>query len=300
MSIASMTGFARENGCLSLAQKNVSWVWEVKSVNGKSLDVKARLPFGLDDISFALKPKMAEYLSRGSVSVFLDLEKNGADKKVRLDEALLEALTEKALELCGKYQDKIAKPSAAELLGQRGVIELEEDALSEEENEKLKSALMSSFTEACLKLQSARRQEGKKIKQALCGILQNIENVTRQIENIAEKLPEKIKEKLSSQLRQYAQETPVGEDRLAQEIVLLVTRADIREEIDRLKTHIKSAYNLLESEEAVGRRLDFLCQELNREANTTCSKAADIAITNLGMELKALIEQFREQVQNIE
>jgi uncharacterized protein (TIGR00255 family) len=117
---------------------------------------------------------------------------------------------------------------------------------------------------------------------------------------VAENLPSKLKERLDLQLQQYVNDVDISEERIAQEIVLLITRADIKEEIDRLKTHIKSAHNLLESKDAVGRRLDFLCQELNREANTTCSKAADIVITNLGMELKALIEQFREQVQNIE
>ena len=130
--------------------------------------------------------------------------------------------------------------------------------------------------------------------------MHNIAEVTAKIEKLADGLPEKIKDKLKEMLAQYAKDVEISEDRLAQEIVFLVTKADIREEIDRLKAHIKSAEQLLTAEEAVGRKLDFLCQELNREANTTCSKACDIAITNLGMELKALIEQFREQVQNIE
>lgn len=300
MSIASMTGFARENGCLPLSGENISWVWEIKSVNGKSLDVKMRLPAGYDELMFALKAKAAEYLTRGSVSVFLELAQEGNNKKIKIDDALLEELTAKALSLCEKYGDKIARPSAAELLGQRGVVETEENELSDDDLQKLKSALTESFAKACAGLQADRRKEGEKIKSALKDILANIEKVTIQIEQIAETLPLKLKEKLAAQLQQYGAEVNVSEERMAQEIVLLVTRADIREEIDRLKTHIKSAYNLLDKDEAVGRRLDFLCQELNREANTTCSKAADIAITNLGMELKALIEQFREQVQNIE
>ena len=127
-----------------------------------------------------------------------------------------------------------------------------------------------------------------------------IEAIVSEVEVVSESLPDKLKEKLMSLVEQHAKDVSISEDRMAQEIVFLVTKADIREEIDRLKTHIKSAYNLLEASDAVGRRLDFLCQELNREANTTCSKACDIAITNMGVELKALIEQFREQVQNIE
>ena len=152
----------------------------------------------------------------------------------------------------------------------------------------------------CQKLKQERQKEGTKIKTALLSILHNIATIVAKIEKTAEMLPEKIKGKLTELLQQYAQDVEINEDRLAQEIVFLVTKADIREEIDRLKAHIKSAEQMLETDEAVGRKLDFLCQELNREANTTCSKAADIMITDWGMELKALIEQFREQVQNIE
>lgn len=259
-----------------------------------------RLPAGYDDLMFGLKNKAAEYLTRGSVSVFLELVQESSNKKVRIDDALLEKLTAKAISLCETYGDKIAKPSAAELLMQRGVVETEENELSDDDLQKLKTALTESFSEVCAGLQADRRKEGEKIKSALKDILVNIEKITARIEEIAETLPFKLKEKLAAQLQQFGAEVTISEERIAQEIVLLVTRADIREEIDRLKTHIKSAYNLLDKDEAVGRRLDFLCQELNREANTTCSKAADITITNLGMELKALIEQFREQVQNIE
>lgn len=298
MSIASMTGFARVNGNWQTAEQNISWIFELKSVNGKSLDIKTRLPSGYDDLNFALKSQAAAYLNRGSVSVYLDINREQTGKKVKIDEALLETLALKAISLSEKFADKLAKPSAAELLAQRGVVEWEEDVLSVEEEQKLKHKLLEDFAKACLVLQNDRQKEGEKIKQALKDILAKIDGITLQIEKIAATLPVKLKEKLQAQIQQY--ETDISEERLAQEVVLLVTKADIREEIDRLKAHLQSAYQMLEAKEAVGRRLDFLCQELNREANTTCSKAADIAITNLGMELKALIEQFREQVQNIE
>lgn len=298
MSIASMTGFARVNGNWQTAEQNISWIFELKSVNGKSLDIKMRLPSGYDDLNFALKTQAAAYLNRGSVSVYLDISREQTGKKVKIDEALLETLALKAISLSEKFADKLAKPSAAELLAQRGVVEWEEDVLSEEEEQKLKQKLLEDFARACLVLQNDRQKEGEKMKQVLKDILAKIDGITFQIEKIAATLPVKLKEKLQAQIQQY--ETDINEERLAQEVVLLVTKADIREEIDRLKAHLQSAYQMLEAKEAVGRRLDFLCQELNREANTTCSKAADIAITNLGMELKALIEQFREQVQNIE
>ena len=190
--------------------------------------------------------------------------------------------------------------SAGELLSQRGVVEVEENSLSDDDLQLLKEKISADFVCLCKNLQLDRQKEGAKIKTALVAILEKISEITSNIEKIFETLPEKLKEKLLTQIKSISDDVNISEDRLAQEIVLLVTRADIKEEIDRLKTHIKSAYNLLDSNEAVGRRLDFLCQELNREANTTCSKASDIAITNMGMELKALIEQFREQVQNIE
>lgn len=295
-----MTGFARINGALSSNDNNVSWSWEVKSVNGKGLDIKYRLPMGYDDLALILKSKAADVLSRGSVSVFLDVVCENNTKRVKIDEELLDSLTLKAVELSQKFEGQIASPSAAELLGLRGVVELEESSISDENLVQLKDKIVDDFVSVCNLLQQDRQKEGRKIKEVLLAILAKIDIVVKNIENIAEQLPLKLKEKLDTQLQQYAKDININEERIAQEIVLLVTRADIREEVDRLKTHIKSAYSLLEAKDAVGRRLDFLCQELNREANTTCSKATDILVTNLGMELKALIEQFREQVQNIE
>lgn len=300
MSIASMTGFARVNGSLQTDSENISWIWEIKSVNGKSLDMKFKIPTGYDDLLLILKNQASKYLKRGNVSVYLDIVNASTTKKIKIDENLLQELIQKSMDINDEYGDKIAKSSAAEFLSQRGVIEIEDNVMSEQEQLILRKKLEEDFEKACVELQQARQQEGAKIKIALQNILQKIASVTAKIEEIAEGLPEKIKDKLSELLLQYAKDVEISEDRLAQEIVFLVTRADIREEIDRLKTHVKSAEQMLNEDETVGRKLDFLCQELNREANTTCSKAADITITNLGMELKALIEQFREQVQNIE
>ncbi len=300
MSIASMTGFARSNGSLQTAEENINWMWEIKTVNGKSFDMKTKLPTGYEDLAMVIKNTAASYINRGSISAMLEINSETNAKKVKIDTDLLQKLTEEALTLSEKYSGKIAQPRASELMSLRGVIELEDTQLSESEKETLRDKILADFADLCSRLRQDRESEGKKIKVALEAILDKITTIVANIEQAADSLPEKIKEKLQEMLKQYTADVQINEDRMAQEIVFLVTRADIREEIDRLKAHIKTATQLLNSDEAVGRRLDFLCQELNREANTTCSKSADIAITDWGMELKSLIEQFREQVQNIE
>ena len=295
-----MTGFARINGCLSIAEETFSWSWELKSVNGKNLDIKYRLPNGYDDISISTKAIASEIINRGNITATLEITNDNKAKKIKIDTNLLNEITNQAIDLCNRYYGKIALPSSADLLNLRGVVEIEENILDDETITTIKQKIIRDFATACQNLQTDRQKEGEKIKIVLQSILKKIENITEQIEKTADDIPVKLKEKLKSQIEQYNDDINISEDRIAQEIVLLITRADIREEIDRLKAHIKSAYNLLSSKGSVGRRLDFLCQELNREANTTCSKSSDIVITNYAMDLKALIEQFREQVQNIE
>lgn len=299
MSIASMTGFARVSNTCLLTDKNISWTWEIKSVNGKSLDLKTRLPFGWDDLGLGLKNIAAQYISRGSISVNLELNSEDNRKKIKIDTCLLDELAQAALSLDEQYKGKLALTSAAELLGLKGVIELEDNNLSDDAKAELTQKILADFDKLCQNLKAARQLEGEKIKLALAQILDKIAEIVEQIEAQAQGLPDLLKSRLAEQLQQL-RASDISDDRIAQEMVLLVTKADIREEIDRLRAHIKTAWQLLEKDEAVGRKLDFLCQELNREANTTCSKSATLEITNLGMELKALIEQFREQVQNIE
>lgn len=298
MTIASMTGFARISGELQTEINAVSWVFEIKSVNGKALDIKTKLPAAYDDLSFELKKIAAQYLQRGSISINLEVNRTSKNAEVQINEALLQTLVAQAKVLCQRNPDLVAKPSAGELLRFPGVVE--SAAASAENEELLRKQLLADFVKLCQSLQKDRQIEGAKIKTALENILGKISAIVMQIETIAEELPAKVKEKLEAQIKQWVNLAEVSEDRLAQEVVFYVTKADIREEVDRLQAHIKTAGQLLSSSEAVGRRLDFLCQELNREANTTCSKSTDAELTNLGMELKALIEQFREQVQNIE
>ena len=300
MSIASMTGFARLKGQALLIDETIQWIWEIRTVNGKALEVKSRLPLGYEDLGLNLKGELSTYINRGNCSISLEMLRSQSNKKAVIDEAFLADVTKKALDLSERFAGSVVAPSAAELLNLRGVIEIEESKLSDEQEAELKQKMLADFRLLCQNLRQDRTAEGQKVAGALENILEQIAQRVEKIESIAVALPDKLRQKLNEQIAQYAQDVTISEDRIAQEVVLLVTKADIREEIDRLKAHIKAARELLRRDDAVGRRLDFLCQELNREANTTCSKSTDIEITNLAMDLKVLIEQFREQVQNIE
>lgn len=302
MSISSMTGFARENGEFHFDKNGFNWFWEVKSVNNKATDIKTKLPGWLEgQLSLACKNIISRNFARGSFGVYLDISSVEESPDVKINDDLLQKLTIKAIELYESFGDKLQKPSTTELLALKGVVDVEDSSLNEEETAALVQALLKSFEAACSKLKDDRQAEGEKIRIALLDILDNIANIVAKVEGIAKSQPEKLKAKLQEQIAALLEPSnPVSEERLAQEVALYVARADIQEEVDRLKAHVKTARDLLAANEAVGRRLDFLCQELNREANTTCSKSNEIELTNLGMELKTLIEQFREQVQNIE
>lgn len=302
MSISSMTGFARDSGEYNFEKTGFNWFWEIKSVNNKGIDIKTKLPSWLEGaLVLSCKNILGQYFSRGSFGVYLDLRSSAGLSELKINDDLLQKLAVKAIELYESFGDKLQKPSTTELLALKGVIEQEDSSLNEEEIGLLAQALLKSFDDVCGKLQKDRQAEGEKIKIALFDILGNIASIVVKVERIAKIQPEKLKHKLQAQIAELLEPlNQISEERLAQEVALYVAKADIQEEIDRLKSHIKTAKDLLTSDDAVGRRLDFLCQELNREANTTCSKSGEIDLTNLGMELKTLIEQFREQVQNIE
>lgn len=300
--ISSMTGFARNSGEYHFEKADFSWFWEVKSVNNKALDIKLKVPAWLDNLlATACKNILGKYFSRGSFSIYLDLKSTVAEQQLKINDALLADLLNKAIQLYKTHPDELKKPSASELLGMKGVLELEDASLSEAETNILVQALLESFENNCTLLKLDRESEGEKIKSALSDILAQISHEVAHVDAFAKTQPEKIKARLQAQLALLLDPSnPVSEDRLAQEVAMYVAKADIQEEVDRLKAHAKTAENLLNGNGVVGRRLDFLCQELNREANTTCSKSCDIELTNYAMELKTLIEQFREQIQNIE
>ncbi len=299
MTLLSMTGFASQQGTTQLKSGAFDWSWEIKSVNGKSLDLKFKLPWGYESWGAGLKNAAAEFLSRGNVSACLEIKRQNT-LDFTINKELLDKLAEESLRVYEAFGGRLEKPTVSELMNVRGVVDNYENQPDEEDLIQLKKDIEKGFSEACLKLKEDRKVEGQKMKDALSAIWKKMKSDAERVAEIAEDLPQRMKIKLEEQLRQWKESADISEDRLAQELVLYVTRADIREEADRLRAHLETAEELLNAKEPVGRRLDFLCQELNREANTTCSKSSDLELTNIGMELKTLIEQFREQVQNIE
>ena len=299
MNISSMTGFGRSSGSCKIEETVFDWTFEMKSVNGKNLDFKMRVPQMLETMGGELKSIAQKYFERGTISLNLEVKTEQTADNVKINNDLLTKLMETSKAFC--ESENLQMPTMGELLNVNGVIEIERKTFGDETLAKLSNELKVGFEKCCAELQQDRRREGEKIAGALGLLLQKIKTIVEEIAQKAEDVPAKISEKLRQQIAEFLGENAgVSEERLAQEIVFLVNRADIREEIDRLQAHLKTAEELLQSGQSVGRRLDFLCQEFNREANTTCSKAAEVEIVNLGMELKTIIEQFREQVQNME
>lgn len=288
-----MTGFARVEG----DESGISWAWEAKSVNGKSLDLRLRLAAGFDALEPRLRAMLAQRFHRGSFSASLVVIRATAPA-VRVNRAVLAQLLTLMNELAGEI--KAAPPRLDGLLALRGVVETvedEDDAVIEER----KLVVLDSWATVLDRLASARAEEGARLAVLLCGQIDEMAALVDAAERCAAAQPTSIRERLQKMLASLADLVPgMPEERMAQEIALLVARADIREELERLRAHIEQASDLLQQGEAVGRRLDFLCQELNREANTLCSKSADIELTRIGLSLKAAVEQFREQLQNIE
>jgi uncharacterized protein (TIGR00255 family) len=288
-----MTGFARAEG----DELGISWVWEVKSVNGKSLDLRLRLAPGFDALEPGLRAKVTQHFRRGNVSAALTVTRT-APVAMRVNREALAQL----VSLMNELADEIdaAPPRLDGLLALRGVVETIEDD-EEAVIERRRSAVLGGWGTALDRLAAARAEEGARLAVLLHGQLEEIMASVRAAEDCAAAQPEAIRERLKTALTNLTDLVPgLPEERVAQEVAMLVTRSDVREELERLRAHLEQVQDLLQQEEAVGRRLDFLCQELNREANTLCSKSADIELTRIGLAIKAAVEQFREQVQNIE
>ena len=293
--IASMTGFARTEG----EAEGIAWTWEIKSVNSKSLDLRFRLPPGLDALELPLRALLNERLKRGSIGVNLALARAGGGGGVRVNRAALEQVLALARELAREID--AAPPTVDGLLALRGVLDAGEEELDAAARERREAALIASCRQGIDALCAMRRAEGARLGLVLQERLHDIARLIAAAESSAATQPEAIRQRLRTLIAALVEAVPaMPEERLAQEAALLVARGDIREELDRLHAHIAAARELLAEGGAIGRRLDFLCQELNREANTLCSKSADVELTRTGLALKAAIEQFREQVQNIE
>jgi uncharacterized protein (TIGR00255 family) len=296
VALSSMTGFGRANG----QDGGYAWVWELRSVNGRGLDVRCRLPAGFESLEPPTRERVAARLKRGNVSLTLSVDRAAQQGAVRINAEVLEQILAIVPEIEGRLP-RVAAPSADRLLALRGVIELVDELPSGNGMAALEAALLVGLDQALHGLASMRRQEGARLLPVLLEHLDRIAALCASAEALAATQPATILERLRQQIAALGDAVPaVSEDRLAQELALLAVKADAREEIDRLKAHRHAMAGLLGSDGAVGRRLDFLCQELNREANTLCSKATDVELTAVGIELKASIEQLREQVQNIE
>ena len=293
--VASMTGFARAEG----EGEGVAWSWELKSVNGKSLDLRFRLPPGFDALELPLRTLVGERLKRGSVSANLTVARTGGGSALQVNRTVLDQVLALSRELGKKI--KAAPPSIDGLLALRGVLESGEEIPDAATREKREAMLLAGCRKAIDALGKMRRAEGARLGAVLSERLNEIARLVGFAESCAATQPDAIRARLKSLVEALRDAVPsIPDERLAQEAALLVARGDIREELDRLTAHISAARELLAEGGAVGRRLDFLCQELNREANTLCSKSADVELTRIGLELKAGIEQLREQVQNIE
>jgi uncharacterized protein (TIGR00255 family) len=295
MALSSMTGFARSHGVAGAC----AWAWEIKSVNAKGLDLRFRLPAGWDAVEVPARAHGTEKLSRGTVYANLAVERQGTQPTVKVNEAVLGAVLAALKGLSGKVQ--AAPPTLDGILSLKGVIEVSEEDESEEEHRRAETAIISGFGEALAALLQMRQAEGKTLGKLLSTRLDEIAALATRAENAPGRKPEAIKARLAEQISALVQTSErFDTDRLYQEAILLAAKADIREELDRLVSHVVQAKKLLADGGAIGRKLDFLAQELHRESNTLTAKANDLELTNIGLKLKGVVEQFREQVQNLE
>lgn len=293
MTLASMTGFARSQG----QDDHCSWAWELKTVNNRGFDLRVRLAQGTDAIEPLVRKMAAERVKRGSMSVGLTVKRSTGAGAVRINRDLLKQILAVAKEL--DASGAIERPRIDGLLALPGMVEAAED--DQPEVETRHAAMVDSFAEALGGLVANRREEGARLGPVLVNLLDTISGLTDEAIACAATQPEALRARLAKQVADFVDGgQTVSEERLAQEVALLATKADIREELDRLQAHVGAARELLKASDPIGRKLDFLCQEFNREVNTLCSKSSDIELTRIGLALKASVDQLREQIQNIE
>lgn len=293
MTLCSMTGFARIEGALG----DTRWTWEMKSVNGRGLEPRFRLPPGYDFLEPDLRKLLAKKFSRGSFNIFLSLKGAAVEGAFVVNRAALSS----ALKLVEEIRLAVdcEKPRPEGILALKGVIDQESALADEDARATLAEALKKSFSEATAALLDARRKEGATLNALISGQLDEIDRLTGAARASAESAPDAIRAKIAAQLGELIAGA-VAAERLAEEAALLAVKADIREELDRLDAHVAAGRALAKEGGAIGRKLDFLTQEFNREANTLCSKAQDMGLKRIGLDLKTAIDQMREQVQNLE
>jgi uncharacterized protein (TIGR00255 family) len=295
MALKSMTGFARSDG----ATGGTSWHWEVRVVNGRGLDVRLRLPPGYEGLEARVREAAARRLTRGNAGITLTVSRQEGISEIRLNETALAqvlAAAERVRALIGSEP-----PRVEAVLALKGVLEFVEATEGEQEAQTRFEAMLASLEKALDDVVAARAKEGARLRAVLPDQLAEVERLTSAIATSPARSPETIRQRLREQVdRLLDHSTPFDPARLHQEAVLLATRADIEEELQRLTVHVAAARDLLAADEPVGRKLDFLSQEFNREANTLCSKSNAAEITQMGLRLRAVIDQMREQFQNIE
>ncbi len=296
MNIQSMTGFAR----VEASDERASWVWELRSVNGKTLDLRFRLPSGLDRLETSLKAAISQSIQRGNIQISLQYGESPRMPVPSLNREALDAAVAIVDEVAGRLGETSGRLEA--VLGMRGVIEIEDKPEDEGDLAAHQQRLLQSFVDGVGELAAMRLNEGGKITEFLLAHVAEIDRLTTAVKADPSRSADAIRARLGEQVNRLM-ETGGGrfdEDRLYQEAAMLATRADLQEEIERLESHISAAGTLLQGDGAIGRKLDFLAQEFNRECNTICSKSNAAGVTRLGLEMKVVIDQFREQIQNIQ
>ena len=296
MTFASMTGFAENAG----SHDGLRWRWEAKSVNSRSLDLRLRTPPGFDGLEPPARKLAAERFLRGAFQVSLTIEPREAERGLVVDAAALAAAVRIAREVAA--ETGLAPARVDGLLALRGVIVADEPVVLADPVARAHrdAAILESLASALDKLAKERCSEGAKLAAVLSAQIDEVERLVGEAGRLAATQPAALRARLNAQLKELLEGAPVSEERLAQEVALLALKADVREELDRLGAHVQDARGLIASGKGVGRKLDFLAQEFNREANTLCSKSTDIALTRMGLALKAVIDQLREQAQNVE
>jgi len=289
-----MTGFARSEGF----HGGLAWTWEIRSVNARGLDVRLRLPPGYEELEVAVRAAASAAVTRGNLSINMAITQSAGPAEVVINQDVLDAVVAAADKLAQRFG---TAPRPDGLLAIRGVIDVAEEDVDEATRTDRIAAMRASLDETLARLVAARTEEGGRLLPTISGHLDDIARLTADAAALAGAQPEAIKARLQEQLDELLQNTAaLSGERLEQEVALLAAKADVREELDRLNAHVHQATELLAGGGAVGRRLDFLCQEFNREANTLCSKSSDLSLTRIGLDLKASIDRLREQIQNIE
>ena len=295
MALSSMTGFARSHDVCGAYVIE----WELRSVNAKGLDLRMRLPPGWDAVEPLARKRATELLARGTVYANLSVKRTDAAPVIRVNDEVLASV----IKVAGDLSTRLAAspPTVDGILAIKGVLEVSEPDDTEEERQAAEAAILGAFDRALGGLVEMRRREGTSLQQILTSRLDEIAALAERADAAPGRQADAVKARLAEQIALLLDSSDrFDADRLHQEAIMIAAKADIREELDRIASHVAQARELISKGGAVGRRLDFLAQEFNREVNTTCSKSNDLELTNIGLEMKGVVEQFREQVQNLE